>query len=122
MTKFLSLLAVILFSVVGNGLFSQMENPEDKVRSSIRLEQKDCDLFVVVDVDIIDGWHINSHILPEESFFIPTNVTIERSPNYKIHAGVIEPKPIMEYDEDAEEMLSYHHHKFKGLTCVLCVS
>jgi len=112
MTKFLSLLAVILFSVVGNGLFSQMENPEDKVRSSIRLEQKDCDLFVVVDVDIIDGWHINSHILPAESFFIPTNVTIERSPNYKIHAGVIEPKPIMEYDEDAEEMLSYHHHKF----------
>ncbi|MDG2152970.1 MAG: cytochrome c biogenesis protein CcdA [Crocinitomicaceae bacterium] len=111
MIKFLSLFLVVLFTVSINESFSQMQNPEDKVRSSIRLEQNDCELTVIVDVNIIDGWHINSHVLPEGSFSIPSNILLEKNPNYTV-SKLIEPKPILVYDEDAEEMLSYHHHKF----------
>ena len=72
MNKLLSfaLLAIILIS---NGIiFSQIELPEDKVKTTISLNQDDCSLEVVVDVDIVEGWHINSHVLPEGSFSIPT--------------------------------------------------
>lgn len=111
MIKFLSLFLLVLFTISSNETFSQIQNPEDKVRSSIRLEQNDCDLTIIVDVDIKDGWHINSHVLPEGSFSIPSNIRLNKSSNYTV-SKLIEPKPILEYDEDAEEMLSYHHHKF----------
>jgi thiol:disulfide interchange protein DsbD len=111
MIKFLSLFLVVLITVSSNETFSQIQNPEDMVRSSIRLEQNDCDLSIIVDVDIKDGWHINSHVLPEGSFSIPSNIRLNKSSNYTV-SKLIEPKPILEYDEDAEEMLSYHHHKF----------
>ena len=111
MTKVFSLFAVLLFSLTFYNTFAQMD-PEDVVRSSVRLEQKECDLFIVVDVDIIDGWHINSHVLPEGSYSIPTNIDIERSSNYKASSKIIEPKPITYYDEDAEAEMSYHHEKF----------
>ena len=111
MTKFLSLCLIVLFSLSVNDAYSQMQNPEDKVRSNIRLKQNDCDLSIIVDVDIEEGWHINSHVLPEGSFSIPTNIRLEKSKNYTA-SKFIEPKPILEYDEYAEEMLSYHHHKF----------
>ena len=78
-----------------------MQNPEDKVKSSIRLEQNDCELSIIVDVDIVDGWHINSHVLPEESFSIPSNILLNKSSNYTV-SRLIEPKPIIEYDEEAE--------------------
>ena len=94
-----------------NETHAQMQNPEDKVRSSIRLEQNDCELSIIVDVDIVNGWHINSHVLPENSFAIPSNILLNKSSNYTA-SKLIEPKPILEYDEDAEEMLSYHHHQF----------
>ncbi len=111
MTKFLSLCLIVLFSLSVNDAYSQMQNPEDKVRSNIRLKQNDCELSIIVDVDIEEGWHINSHVLPEGSFSIPTNIRLEKSKNYTA-SKFIEPKPILEYDEYAEEMLSYHHHKF----------
>ena len=111
MTKVFSLFAVLLFSLTFYNTFAQMD-PEDVVRSSVRLEQKECDLFIVVDVDIIEGWHINSHVLPEGSYSIPTNIDIERSSNYKASSKIIEPKPITYYDEDAEAEMSYHHEKF----------
>ena len=101
MIKFLSLFSVLLFSLLINVTFAQMQNPEDKVRSSIRLEQNDCDLTVVVDVDIVDGWHINSHVLPEGSWSIPSNILLKKSPNYTA-SKLIEPKPILEYDSSSE--------------------
>ena len=111
MIKFISIFLLVLFTVSTNGIYAQMQNPEDKVKSSIRLEQNDCELSIIVDVDIVDGWHINSHVLPEGSWSIPSNILLKKSPNYTV-SKLIEPKPILEYDEDAEEMLSYHHHKF----------
>ena len=53
MIKFLSLFLLVLFTISSNETFSQIQNPEDKVRSSIRLEQNDCDLTIIVDVDIV---------------------------------------------------------------------
>ena len=112
MNKIFQLALLAIVSITSGGLLSQIELPEDKVKSAISLIQNDCNLEVVVDVDIVEGWHINSHVLPEGSFSIPTNITIEKSNNYNIRGGIIEPEPILEFDEMADEMMSYHHHKF----------
>ena len=112
MNKFFTFLFFAFFTITSGITFSQIELPEDKVKASISLKQDDCSLEVLVDVDIVEGWHINSHVLPEGSFSIPTNITVEKSNNYKFRAGIIEPKPILEFDEMADEMMSYHHHKF----------
>ena len=113
MNKLLSFALLAIISISNGIIFSQIELPDDKVKATISLNQDDCSLEVVVDVDIVEGWHINSYWLPEGSFSIPTNINIEKSKNYKIQAGVIEPPPILEFDEMADEMMSYHHHKFK---------
>tara|TARA_B110000459_G_scaffold193938_1_gene232785 strand:- start:1645 stop:3753 length:2109 start_codon:yes stop_codon:yes gene_type:complete len=112
MNKFFSFLLLSLFTFSAGITISQIELPEEKVNAKISLQQNDCNLEVVIDVDIVEGWHINSHVLPEGSFSIPTNITIEKSKNYKFRTGIIEPKPILEFDEIADEMMSYHHHKF----------
>ena len=112
MNKIFQLALLAIVSITSGGLLSQIELPEDKVKSAISLIQNDCNLEVVVDVDIVEGWHINSHVLPEGSFSIPTNITIEKSSNYNFRGGIIEPEPILEFDEMADEMMSYHHHKF----------
>lgn len=112
MNKIFQLVLLAIFSITSGSLLSQIELPKDKVKSAIRLIQNDCNLEVVVDVDIVEGWHINSHVLPEGSFSIPTNITIEKSSNYNFRGGIIEPEPILEFDEMADEMMSYHHHKF----------
>ena len=112
MNKIFQLALLAIFSITSGSLLSQIELPEDKVKSVISLIQNDCNLEVVVDVDIVEGWHINSHVLPEGSFSIPTNITIEKSSNYNFRGGIIEPEPILEFDEMADEMMSYHHHKF----------
>ncbi len=112
MNKFFSFLLLSLFTFSVGMTISQIELPEEKVNAKISLQQNDCNLEVVIDVDIVEGWHINSHVLPEGSFSIPTNITIEKSKNYKFRTGIIEPKPILEFDEMADEMMSYHHHKF----------
>jgi thiol:disulfide interchange protein DsbD len=112
MNKIFHLALLAIVSITSGGLLSQIELPEDKVKSAISLIQNDCNLEVVVDVDIVEGWHINSHVLPEGSFSIPTNITIEKSNNYNFRGGIIEPEPILEFDEMADEMMSYHHHKF----------
>ena len=113
MNKLLSFALLAIISISNGIIFSQIELPDDKVKATISLNQDDCSLEVAVDVDIVEGWHINSYWLPEGSFSIPTNINIEKSKNYKIQAGVIEPPPILEFDEMADEMMSYHHHKFK---------
>lgn len=112
MNKIFQLALLAIFSITSGSLLSQIELPEDKVKSAIRLVQNDCNLEVIVDVDIVEGWHINSHVLPEGSFSIPTNITIEKSSNYNFRGGIIEPEPILEFDDMADEMMSYHHHKF----------
>ena len=112
MNKFFSFLLLSLFTFSAGMTISQIELPEEKVNAKISLQQNDCNLEVVIDVDIVEGWHINSHVLPEGSFSIPTNITIKKSKNYKFRTGIIEPKPILEFDEMADEMMSYHHHKF----------
>ena len=98
MNKFFTFLFFAFFTITSGITFSQIELPEDKVKASISLKQDDCSLEVLVDVDIVEGWHINSHVLPEGSFSIPTNITVEKSNNYKFRDGIIEPKPILEFD------------------------
>ena len=112
MNRFFTFLLFAFCTIASGITVAQLELPEEKVKAEISLNQDDCSLEVVVDVDIVEGWHINSHVLPEGSFSIPTNITIEKSNNYKFRDGIIEPEPILEFDEMADEMMSYHHHQF----------
>jgi thiol:disulfide interchange protein len=112
MNKLVLIVLLAIFSITSGSLFSQLESAADKVKANITLKQINCDLEVLVDIDIADGWHINSHELPEGSFSIPTNISVEKSNNYNSKGGIIEPKPILEFDEMADEMMSYHHHSF----------
>ena len=123
MNKLILIVLLAIFSIKSESLFSQLESAADKVKANITLKQNNCDLEVLVDIDIVDGWHINSHELPEGSFSIPTNISVEESNNYNLTGGIIEPKPILEFDEMADEMMSYHHHSFtlkKKLTSKSC--
>ena len=112
MNRIFTFLLFAFWTIASGITVAQLEQPEDKVKATISLYQDDCSLEVVVDVDIVDGWHINSHVLPEGSFSIPTNITVDKSNNYKSRVGIIEPEPILEFDDMADEMMSYHHHKF----------
>lgn len=89
-------------------LQAQMEFPEDKVSWEFTVEQNGCDATIVGKITMVEHWHIYAANLPENSFLIATELQPENSPNYDIIGKVIEPKPIFEHDEAADEDLYYH--------------
>ena len=100
-------LGLILFLLQLNFLFSQIINHEDVVKVNFSLEQKECEAFVVAKITIIPGWHINSNILPKDSYAIPSEININKTTKLTIKE-TIEPKPIQYIDEDLGDMQSYH--------------
>lgn len=88
--------------------FSQMEMPEDKVEWDFSVVQDGCDATIIAKLKIVDHWHINALTLPEDNFGIPTTFKINKSKNYSLVGGVIEPKPVEEFDKVSEENLRYH--------------
>lgn len=90
--------------------YSQMVNHEDVVKVKFSIQQKDGEGEVVATIDIIPGWHINSHKLPKDSYAIPTDLMI--NPTQGISIGKLtEPKPIQFIDEDLGDMQSHHKGK-----------
>jgi len=88
--------------------FAQVELPEDKVKWSFSIEQKDNEVTVVARIKVVEHWHINAVKLPAGSFGIPTTFELKASKEFKSVGGIIEPKPIEMYDELADEQLAYH--------------
>ena len=52
------------------------ENPRDKVKYRLSLEQDGCEAYVVANIQIIEGWHINGANLPMDCYSLPTEITL----------------------------------------------
>lgn len=100
--------ALLLLPVVNSQVFGQLEFPEDKVHWSFSVEQNGEEAYVVGKITMEKHWHIYAANLPEGAFSIPTEIKLNGSSLYKAIGGVIEPKPIHEHDEIADEELYYH--------------
>jgi len=101
----LPLVALLVFTANSN---AQMEFPEDKVSWKFSIEQDGCDAFIVGKITMVEHWHIYAANLPEGTFTLPTEIVLDQSTNFKTVGKVIEPKPIFEHDEAADEDLYYH--------------
>ena len=102
---------LILF-LKANIILGQIDLPKDKVKVTFSVEQTDCNSYLVANVNIEKGWHINSIILPSNSNSISTKFNVNTSKGISISSEVIEPKPKTEYDQYIKETLSYHEGKF----------
>src|SRR5690554_782982 len=105
MVKIVSLFLVFVLSFIG---FAQMEMPEDKVDWDFSVVQDGCDATIIVKLKIVDHWHINALTLPADNFGIPTTFKVNKSKDYKLVGGVVEPKPVEEFDKASGENLRYH--------------
>lgn len=81
---------------------------DDKVDWDFSIEQENEEVTVVVNVEIQKGWNIFVANPPSDAFFLPTTVEFPNSSYYTVEGNVIEPEPITEYDETADENLAYH--------------
>jgi thiol:disulfide interchange protein DsbD len=98
-----------LFVLFQSTVFAQnIDFPEDKVKWKFRVEKTEKDVFVVAEVKIEKGWHINAIVLPKGTFGLNTNWTLAKNPNYKTVGNVIEPKPLLKHDQAADEDIAYH--------------
>src|SRR5690554_6776286 len=99
---------ILVFSFFGN---SQMIMPEDIVDVKFSVEQDGCDATIIGEFNIKEHWHINATSLPDDNFNIPTTFKVHESNKYKLVGGVIEPKPVEDFDEVLKESLRYHEGK-----------
>lgn len=106
--KVLSFLLMVIVIAGFSNDNEQNLTPTDVVKWKISIEQNGCEATVVATATIMEHWHLNAANLPEGSFSLPTEINLEKSSNYELIGGVIEPKPIVEYVESADEELSYH--------------
>jgi thiol:disulfide interchange protein DsbD len=97
-----------LFVLFQSTVFAQIDFPEDKVKWKFRVDKTEKDVFVVAEVKMVKGWHINAIVLPKGTFGLNTNWTLAKNPNFKTVGNVIEPKPHMKHDEAADEDIAYH--------------
>jgi thiol:disulfide interchange protein DsbD len=90
-TKLVVLTIIFLF----NATFAQMGLPKDlvKIRSYQSFDKvyPGTEFKVAIEVQVAEGWHINSHE-PYDEYLIPTSLTIVENPNFKLKK-VVYPKP-----------------------------
>jgi thiol:disulfide interchange protein len=98
-----------LFVLLQSTVFAQnIDFPEDKVKWKFRVEKTEKDVFVVAEVKMVKGWHINAIVLPKGTFGLNTNCNLAKNPNFKTVGNVIEPKPLLKHDQAADEDIAYH--------------
>jgi len=108
MKSFLLFISLLSLSFVR--LHAQMINHEDVVKVKFSVDQQDGEGSIVATVEIIPGWHINSHRLPKGSYAIPTDLIIK--PINGITPGKLtEPKPHQYVDKDLGDLQSHHKGK-----------
>lgn len=85
------------------------ENPRDKVKYRLSLEQKGCEAYVIANIEIIEGWHINGANLPMDCYSLPTEITFTQDTLlFTDSDSIIEPEYEEIYDKVAKEMLYLH--------------
>lgn len=110
-SKFFFFLLYIL--LLSSNIISQEEKrvnekPEDKVDFELKLEQNNCSVFIVANIQIIKGWHINAANLPIESYSVPTQINLDTSSLYTTNDSIFEPEFEHIYDSLAKEDLYLH--------------
>lgn len=108
MRKIVSFLLVGFAVLMTFGVKAQLEFPEDKVSWSFSVQQNGDEATIIGKITMVEHWHIYAANLPEDNMAIPTEIELTVSDKYKAIGGVIEPKPIFEHDELADEDLYYH--------------
>jgi thiol:disulfide interchange protein DsbD len=109
LNKTISILFYFFVNVFTTLSFAQeIEHPTDKVNFTANIEQKNCEVFIVFDIKIINNWYINAANLPKESFSIPTQIMLDSSSNYIAFDSIIEPIFLEIYDSLAKEKLYLH--------------
>ncbi len=103
-------LARLGYWISADRTISKIERPEDKVCWEFSLEKikGTNEAWVVANVTVAEGWYIHSIYRPVNSFGPPTQFALKESANYEVISDPVEPKPIIEYDQLADENLSYH--------------
>lgn len=104
----LSTLLLVLTVLTSSTSWGQIEYPEDKVSWKFTIEQDGDEATIIGTITMVEHWHIYAANLPDDSFSMPTEFELGKSSNYKVIGKVIEPKPIFEHDELADENLYYH--------------
>ena len=85
------------------------EDPRDKVKYRLSLEQNGCEAYIIANIDIIDGWHINGANLPIDCYSLPTEIILAQDTLLFIDSdSIIEPEYEEIYDKVAKEMLYLH--------------
>jgi thiol:disulfide interchange protein DsbD len=103
-----ALLPLFLFCVASFSIRAQLELPQDKVSWKFSVEQKGGEATVIAKIKVVNHWHINATKLPAGTFGLPTEFTLKKSTHFEQVGGIIEPKPILKYDDIADEQLAYH--------------
>jgi len=102
---------VLSAMMMSNNASAQIEYPEDKVSWKFTIVQDGDEATVIGTITMVEHWHIYAANLPDDSFSSPTEFVLTKSSKFKTVGGVIEPKPIFEHDELADENLYYHSDK-----------
>ena len=85
------------------------EDPRDKVKYNLSLEQNGCEAYIIANIEIIDGWHINGANLPIDCYSLPTEIILAQDTLLFIDSdSIIEPEYEEIYDKVAKEMLYLH--------------
>lgn len=109
--KILQVCLVLLgYFLVGQS-FAQIVNHEDVVKVKFSLEQNGCNAFIVADIQVVNGYHINSFLLPKDSYAIRSDIVIARQSGITIK-GITETKPFV-FEDELGDMQSYHKGKVK---------
>ncbi len=103
----------VLLLLLSFGAGAQLELPEDKVSWKFTVEQNGDEATIIGTIKMVEHWHIYAANLPDGVFTLPTEFKLTAGPEFKAIGGVIEPKPIFEHDEMADEDLYYHSGTIK---------
>ena len=93
-------------------VWSQIEEPTDKVSWKLTVLRDGDNAKVVCKVTCVEGWHINALKLPEGSFGFASVFELKESSDYKIVGSAIEPEPHFKHDELSDEDINFHEGTF----------
>lgn len=92
---------------------AQLEFPEDKVSWKFTVDQKGEEATIIGTITMVEHWHIYGFHLPDGVYTIPSALELKPSSNFNLMGKVVEPKPIFEHDDLADEDLYYHSNTIK---------
>jgi thiol:disulfide interchange protein len=107
-----AIIPFLLLFITSFSLHAQLELPQDKVSWKFSVEQKENEATIIAKIKVVNHWHINATKLPAGTFGLPTEFTLKKSKNFELVGGIKEPKPILKYDDIADEQLAYHEGSF----------